>query len=112
MTKSDIRHNLGKLIQDIEDRDDLPLRDLALLWQVYDLLEPGREEREYCDDCGCEVTKETRCAVSCLPRGVESANAGESATLCRDCLHELGERIDREQPDCDPETGIPYGELT
>ena len=107
----------GNLIADIDDRDELPREDIRLLWKVYDILRrpdqiPVTREAfaEYCDDCGVEVTKETRCIVSCLPRGISSANRGESATLCRKCLHDLGDRLD--EPDCDPNTGIPYGEIS
>lgn len=42
--------------------------------------------REYCDECGAELTKETRCIVSSLQRDISSANCGESATLCPDCM--------------------------
>lgn len=105
----------GNLITDIEDRDDLPQKDIDLLWEIYDLLRKPKDipvtgDHEYCDDCGVEVTKETRCVVSSLPRGISSANRGESATLCRECLYDLGDRL--EQSDSDPNTGIPYGELT
>jgi hypothetical protein len=106
----------GNLITDIEDRDDLPLEDIGLLWKVYDILRrpdqiPVTGDHEYCDHCGVEVTKNTRCAVSCLPLNISSANRGESATLCRECLHDLGDRLD-DKPDCDPNTGIPYGEIS
>lgn len=50
--------------------------------------------REYCDECGVDLTKETRCIVSCLPRDISSANRGESAILCGECLYELGDRLD------------------
>ena len=105
----------GNLIADIEDREDLPPEDIRLLWKVYDILRrpdqiPVTGDHEYCDDCGVTLTKETRCIVSCLPRGISSANRGESATLCRECLHDLGDRLD--EPDCDPNTGIPYGEIS
>jgi hypothetical protein len=42
-------------------------------------------EHEYCDDCGYRVYPKARCVVESLPRDIASANAGESATLCRRC---------------------------
>lgn len=49
----------------------------------------NNDKNEYCDNCGIEVTQNTRYIVSSLPRDISSANAGESATLCRHCLDDL-----------------------
>lgn len=39
----------------------------------------------YCDHCGEPIPMGDGCAVSELPRGIASANTGESAILCVDC---------------------------
>ena len=43
---------------------------------------------EYCDHCGDELINFTdRCVVESLPCDIDSANKGESATLCSSCHH-------------------------
>lgn len=43
---------------------------------------------EYCDHCGDELINFTdRCVVESLPCDIDSANKGESATLCCSCHH-------------------------
>ena len=39
----------------------------------------------YCDDCGKDVTKRPCVWVASLTRDISSANAGESAVLCKAC---------------------------
>jgi len=107
---SSITTNLKHLIYDIEDREDLPQTDIDLLWRVYNVLRQHDKEEHFCDQCCCPLPDpKDRCVVSCLPRDIASANRGESAVLCRDCLHNLGEQLDS---DADPNTGIPYGEIS
>ena len=48
------------------------------------------KDKEYCDHCGDEITKneqtgETGIVVPCLSQDIASANAGESAVLCFVC---------------------------
>ena len=43
------------------------------------------KDKEYCDNCGETLTKETRNVVPSLSRDIESANKGESAVLCHTC---------------------------
>lgn len=39
----------------------------------------------YCDDCGKDVTTRPCVWVASLTRDISSANAGESAVLCKPC---------------------------
>jgi hypothetical protein len=110
---SNLTTDLKHLIWDIEDRDDLPQAEIDLLWKVHGVLAKHDTEFFFCDHCGKELPITERCIVSALPLNIASANRGESATMCRDCLFELGEQIDgKVEPDCDPNTGIPYGEIS
>ncbi len=43
------------------------------------------EEVEYCDNCGDEIKLENRFIITTLPCNIDSANEGESATLCKQC---------------------------
>ena len=48
------------------------------------------KDKEYCDHCGDEITKdertgETGIVVPCLSQDIASANAGESAIMCYNC---------------------------
>ena len=47
------------------------------------------KDKEYCDNCGNEVTKncagEKGIVVPCLSQDIASANAGESAIMCYTC---------------------------
>lgn len=108
--KNNLTSDLKYLIWDIEDREDLPQEDIDLLWKVHDALVKHDTEFFFCDDCGKELPITERYAVANLPRDISSANRGESATMCRDCLCKLGEQLDG--ADFDPNTGIPYGEIT
>ena len=108
--KTNLTSDLKYLIWDIEDREDLPQEDIDLLWRVHNVLRMHDKEEHFCDQCCCPLPDPSdRCAVSCLPRDIASANRGESAVLCRDCLYNLGEQLDS---DADPNTGSPYGEIS
>ena len=43
------------------------------------------DEYIYCDDCGDWIKSSSAHHYSSLPCDVSSANAGESATVCRKC---------------------------
>lgn len=45
---------------------------------------------DYCDDCGEPLKKGTGNPITHLPFDVASANEGESAILCDNCLKEHG----------------------
>jgi len=51
----------------------------------------------YCADCGSEITNDTKIPISYLPVDVTSANAGESAVLCRRCHVDMIERAEERQ---------------
>lgn len=53
---------------------------------------------EYCDACG-EQLMGARVPFSSLPIDVASANAGESAVLCRDCHVIMIQKMEEEDPD-------------
>lgn len=89
--KTNLTSDLKYLIWDIEDRQDLPQEDIDLLWKVHDAL--AKHDSVFCDDCGKELPITERCIVTNLPRDIASANRGESATMCRDCLFNLGEQL-------------------
>lgn len=108
----------GNLIADIDDRDDLPREDIRLLWKVYDILRRPDQipvtddrDREYCDACGEELTG-ARVSYAEMPTDIASANAGESAVICPRCHVALIQKLDESDSDCDPNTGIPYGEIS
>ena len=47
----------------------------------------------YCDECGSELAAPSdRYAFASVPVPVASANAGESATLCRICAYSVAYR--------------------
>ena len=47
----------------------------------------------YCDNCGRELAAPSdRFAFASVPVPVASANAGESATLCRSCAYSVANR--------------------
>lgn len=43
------------------------------------------KDKEYCDHCGNEITKEKSIVVHELSQDIASANAGESAVMCYTC---------------------------
>jgi hypothetical protein len=43
------------------------------------------KDKEYCDNCGNELTKEKCIVVPSLSQDIASANAGESAIMCYTC---------------------------
>ena len=61
--------------------------------------------REYCDNCGELVYKDDgmlitggceqneRCVVTTLPCDINSANEGESATLCKGCFDMIMRKV-------------------
>tara|TARA_Y100000310_G_scaffold290417_1_gene317580 strand:+ start:65 stop:250 length:186 start_codon:yes stop_codon:yes gene_type:complete len=52
--------------------------------------------REYCDNCGELVYKggqNERCVVTTLPCDIDSANEGESATLCKECFDMIMRKV-------------------
>lgn len=46
----------------------------------------------YCDDCGRECRTEEMRHIQRIPTAVSSANAGESASLCRICWTEMSRK--------------------
>lgn len=44
-------------------------------------------ESAYCDNCGEDVIGQEYCIIENLPVAIESANVGESATLCEPCYN-------------------------
>lgn len=52
----------------------------------------GLNHEHYCDHCGMLIrSRRSLCAVYSLPIGVSSAEAGESATLCKPCHDDVME---------------------
>ena len=49
--------------------------------------------REYCDNCGRTCEQNERCVVTTLPCDINSANEGESATLCKGCFDMIMRRV-------------------
>lgn len=43
------------------------------------------KDKEYCDNCGKELTEKTSIVVPSLSQDIASANAGESAVMCYTC---------------------------
>jgi len=105
---SPLSQDLKYLIWDIEDRDDLPQEDIDLLWRVHAILEKHDKEYFYCDDCGEHTPTAERYIVHEVRHDITSANTGESAQLCKRCA---ADHVEVES-DADPETGVPYGEIT
>ena len=67
----------GYCVCDCHDRDDCGC----------ECCEENREHT-YCDWCGEDVREEEQVPISRLAMSVDSANAGESAVLCKSCFAE------------------------
>lgn len=48
----------------------------------------GSSDTSYCDDCGEPVNPNQMVVISRLAKSVASANAGESAIICKPCYAE------------------------
>ena len=56
--------------------------------ELYDFVK-GHYAPLYCDDCGDKLAKGSENWVSKLPANIASANAGESAVLCKKCFDKV-----------------------
>lgn len=48
------------------------------------------KDKTYCDDCGEEIKGKDFVSISHLPFSIASANEGESAILCKECIWKDG----------------------
>jgi len=72
---------------------------------------------EYCAEC-TELLTASFYPITALKVDIQSANAGQSVTLCHNCYKSYESRallavvLETESPsDTDPLTGVQYGEL-